>query len=190
MSNTVGNFLSLFPGDIAPTPCLLFPTGGGPVVHGVGGDIDQTGFPVVADTLERHAGQWRFGMKCHISVETGSGLVHTIEVTAANEHDKIVASKLIREDNKVVDGDSEYLGLQKHEEIQGYPHLASIDHRINRRSKSLPQVSVRANDWEWYMERRREADIFVDIRNLKLFDFCFWGIYPSLPLEIPLTRCS
>ena len=33
--------------------------------------------------------EWKFGMKCHIGVDAGSGLVHTITVTAANEHDII-----------------------------------------------------------------------------------------------------
>jgi len=41
--------------------------------------------------------EWCFSMKCHIGVDAGSGLVHTIEVTAANQHDVTVASKLIRE---------------------------------------------------------------------------------------------
>jgi len=86
----------------------------------------------------KKGGQWRFGMKCHIGVDAGSGLVHTIEVTAANEHDITVASKLIREDDEVVYGDSGYLGIQKRKEIQADPHLASIDYRINRRPKSLP----------------------------------------------------
>ena len=31
--------------------------------------------------------EWKFGMKCHIGVDAGSGLVHTITVTAANAHD-------------------------------------------------------------------------------------------------------
>jgi len=57
--------------------------------------------------------QWRFGMKCHIGADAGSGLGHTIEVTAANEHDITAASKLIREDGEVVYGGSGYLGLQK-----------------------------------------------------------------------------
>ncbi|MGF0008321.1 transposase [Eubacteriales bacterium SGI.150] len=30
---------------------------------------------------------WQFGMKCPIEVNAGSGLVHTVTVTAANEHD-------------------------------------------------------------------------------------------------------
>ena len=33
--------------------------------------------------------EWKFGMKCHIGVDAGSRLVHTITVTAANEHDII-----------------------------------------------------------------------------------------------------
>jgi IS5 family transposase len=50
--------------------------------------------------------EWRFGMKCHIGADAGSGFVHTIEVTSANEHDITVASKLIRDDDDVVYGDA------------------------------------------------------------------------------------
>ncbi len=46
----------------------------------------------------KKGGQWRFGMKCHMGADAGSGLVHTIKVSAANEHDITVASKLIRKD--------------------------------------------------------------------------------------------
>ena len=84
--------------------------------------------------------EWRFGMKCHIGVDAGSGLVHTIEVTAANEHDVTVASKLIREDDDVVYGDSGYLGIQKRPEVRDDAHLSAIDYRINRRPRSLPKV--------------------------------------------------
>ena len=46
----------------------------------------------------------------HIGVDAGSGLVHTITVTAANAHDITQAAALIRDDDEVVDGDSGYLG--------------------------------------------------------------------------------
>lgn len=46
--------------------------------------------------------EWRFGKKCRIGVDAGSGLVHTMEVTAANTHDVTVAARLIREDDEVV----------------------------------------------------------------------------------------
>ena len=37
--------------------------------------------------------EWRFGMKCHIGVDAGSGLVHSMTVTAANEHDIISVNR-------------------------------------------------------------------------------------------------
>ena len=33
------------------------------------------------------AGQWYFGMKAHIGVDSATGLIHSASVTAANEHD-------------------------------------------------------------------------------------------------------
>ena len=76
-------------------------------------------------------------MKCHIGVDAGSGLVHTITVTAANKHDITETAKLLREDDEVVYGDSGYLGIQKRPEIRQNTHFSNIDFRINRRPKSL-----------------------------------------------------
>ncbi len=45
--------------------------------------------------------EWKFGMKCHIGVDAGSGLVHTMTVTAANTHDITQAAALIHEDDMV-----------------------------------------------------------------------------------------
>jgi len=39
--------------------------------------------------------QWHFGMKCHTGVDAGSGVVHTVEATAANVHDVTVAARLL-----------------------------------------------------------------------------------------------
>ena len=101
--------------------------------------------------------EWRFGMKCHAGVDAFSGLVHTIEVTAANEHDVTVAAKLIREDDAVVYGDSGYLGIQKRQEVLDDAHLSSIDYRINRRPHSLPKVSDNAINWERWIEYRKSS---------------------------------
>jgi IS5 family transposase len=116
--------------------------------------------------------EWRFGMKCHAGVDAGSGLVHTIEVTAANVHDINITAKLIREDDEVVYGDSGYLGIEKREEIQSNEHLAAIDYRINRRPGKLPKVSDNAIDWERYIENRKSSTrckaehLFHIIKNL------------------------
>ena len=101
--------------------------------------------------------EWRFGMKCHAGVDAGSGLVHTIEVTAANEHDVTVAARLIREDDEVAYGDSGYLGIQRRPEVRDDAHLSGIDYRINRRPHSLPKVSDNAIDWERFIEYRKSS---------------------------------
>ena len=84
--------------------------------------------------------EWKFGIKCHIGVDAGSGLVHTITVTAANAYDITQAAALIREDDEVVYGDFGYLRIQKRPEITSDAHLSAIDYRINRRPRKLPHV--------------------------------------------------
>lgn len=101
--------------------------------------------------------EWKFGMKCHIGVDTGSGLVHTMTVTAANEHDITQTANLLREDDEVVYGDSGYIGVQKRPEITNNEHFSNIDFRINRRPSSLPKVSDNAIDWERCMENRKSS---------------------------------
>ena len=101
--------------------------------------------------------EWRFGMKCHAGVDAGSGLVHSLEFTAANAHDITEAPKLIREDDEVVYGDSGYLGVQKRPEVICDPHLSEIDYRINRRPHSLPKVTDNALDWERLIEHRKSS---------------------------------
>ncbi len=101
--------------------------------------------------------EFRFGMKCHIGVDAGSGLVHTITVTAANTHDITEACNLIREDDEVVYGDAAYLGIQKRPEITDNEHLSSIDYRINRKPSQLQKVSDNSFDWERYIESRKSS---------------------------------
>lgn len=101
--------------------------------------------------------EWRFGMKCHTGVDAGSGFVHTMTITAANEHDITQAANLIREDDEVVYGDSGYVGIEKRPEVTGNEHLSSIEYRINRRPSSLPKVSDNAIDWERYIESRKSS---------------------------------
>ncbi len=101
--------------------------------------------------------QWRFGMKCHIGVDAGTGYVHTIEVTSANVHDITVTTQLIRDDDEVVYGDSGYLGIEKRPEVVNDKHLSSIDYRINLRPGRFPKVSDNAIDWTRYIEKRKSS---------------------------------
>lgn len=59
---------------------------------------------------------WHFGYKAHIGVDKDSGIVHTLKVTGANEHDVSMTSKLLTGEEEVVYGDSDYLGAEKRED--------------------------------------------------------------------------
>lgn len=78
--------------------------------------------------------QWHFGMKVHVGADAGSGYVHDITGTAANVHDITEAHKLIREDDKVIYGDSAYNSLDKREEMQD---KTQIEYKTNQRPKSV-----------------------------------------------------
>ena len=49
---------------------------------------------------------WHFGYKAHIGVDKDSGLVHTVEATAANAHDVAEVPKLLTGEEVAVYGDS------------------------------------------------------------------------------------
>ena len=86
--------------------------------------------------------QWYFGAKLHAGVDAGTGYIHSLEVTAANVHDSAVATKLIREDDTVLYGDSAYCAVEKHADVQADPHLSAIEYRTNR------QKPYRKNAWQ------------------------------------------
>jgi len=102
--------------------------------------------------------EWRFGMKMHVGVDAGTGYVHTLEATSANEHDITVASKLIRDDDNVVYGDSGYIGLEKRLEIQEDAQKHAIDYRINRRPGRISKKPESAGkNWDSYIENRKSS---------------------------------
>ena len=101
--------------------------------------------------------QWHFGMKCHIGVDAGSGLVHTITATPANTADIDEAHKLLRDDDEFVYGDSGYIGIEKRDEIKNDENFKKIDFRINRRPKSLAKLPEGMFDWEREIEHQKSA---------------------------------
>ena len=48
--------------------------------------------------------EWKFGYKAHVGVDSESGLVHSLEVTAANVHDVTMTSELLTGEEEVVYG--------------------------------------------------------------------------------------
>jgi IS5 family transposase len=95
---------------------------------------------------------WYFGMKAHISVDVHSGLVHTVGVTTASEHDNSVIGGLVREDDRAVFGDKGYASDQtKRAARQAGVYWAVLDKaKRNRklsgsqRKRNKKHASVRA----------------------------------------------
>ncbi len=63
--------------------------------------------------------QWYFGMKAHIGVDAGSGLVHSVVGTAANVNDVTQAGALLHGDEEAAFGDAGYQGVHKRPEAAG-----------------------------------------------------------------------
>ena len=85
---------------------------------------------------------WHFGYKAHIGVDKESGLVHTVKVTAANEHDVTVTSELLTGEEEEVYGDSGYLGAEKRPEKNKAGK--SVHYKINRRPSQSKNKSARS----------------------------------------------
>lgn len=97
-------------------------------------------------------------MKVHSGVDAGSGYVHTITGTAANVHDIDETSKLVREDDEVVYGDSGYNGADKREEICNDEHLSKVEFRTNKRPSSIRVPdSYKGINWDKQMENRKSS---------------------------------
>ena len=63
--------------------------------------------------------QWYYGMKVHIGVDAESGLIHSVQTTAANVHDLTAAAELLHGEETVVYADAGYQGIGKRPEMAG-----------------------------------------------------------------------
>jgi IS5 family transposase len=68
-------------------------------------------------------------MKVHIGVDAESGLIHSVETTAANVHDLTPAAELLHGEETVVYADAGYQGIAKRPEMKG----KAIDFRVAMR---------------------------------------------------------
>ena len=88
---------------------------------------------------------WYFGYKAHVGVDKDSGLVHTVEVTAANEHDVTMTAKRLHGEEETVNGDSGYIGAEKREDaILKNKNGKKIRYNINRRPSQYKKNSPRS----------------------------------------------
>jgi len=72
--------------------------------------------PEMAQT--KKGNNYYHGMKAHIGVDAESGLVHSVEGTAANVHDVTQAHKLLHGEERMTFGDAGYQGVAKRDEVK------------------------------------------------------------------------
>lgn len=88
---------------------------------------------------------WHFGYKAHIGVDKDSGVVHTVKVTAANQHDVSMTQELLTGEETEVYGDSGYLGAEKREDaLKKNRNGKCIRYKINRRPSQITKKSLRS----------------------------------------------
>ena len=110
--------------------------------------------------------QWHFGMKIHIEVDAGTGLVHSMSATAANVHDATEAHRLLHGGETMVWCDAGYQGVHKRAENLGRQVDWQVAMRPGKRRKLEPgseeaeneKASVRAKVEHPFLKVKRISD--------------------------------
>jgi transposase, IS5 family len=114
--------------------------------------------------------QWFFGSKFHIGVDSETGLVHTLKVTAGNVSDLAEAAALLHGEEQFVHGDAGYQGLDKRPEMPGEnPPACVIAMRPGKLTKltkdeSEPAQLLRQAAQELASRRAKVEHVFRDIK--------------------------
>lgn len=77
--------------------------------------------------------QWYFGMKAHVGSDAETGLVHTVEGTAANVADVTKAHELLHGEEEAVYGDAGYQGVERRPENAGTKVRWYVAMRLGKR---------------------------------------------------------
>jgi IS5 family transposase len=94
--------------------------------------------PEMHQTKKGH--QWSFGMKAHIGVDSGSGIVHSVVATSANVNDVTKAHDLLHGEESVAFGDAGYRGVEKRSEAGG-----NVRWHVAMRPAKKPATSSRSS---------------------------------------------
>lgn len=87
--------------------------------------------------------QYYFGMKLHIGVDDVSGVIHSLETTAANEHDLNAVENLLHGEEQLCWGDAGYQGAEKREELKDRDVTWMIAARPGKR-KTMGELQLKA----------------------------------------------
>lgn len=111
---------------------------------------------------------WHFGMKAHIGVDARTGLTHSLETTAANEHDLNQADRLLHGDEQFVFADAGYRGIDKRDNLKDKAvdwHIAERPGKV-RALKKHPRINKVPINIE-YMKASIRAKVEHPFRIIK-----------------------
>ena len=105
-------------------------------------------------------------------VDNDRGIVHTLEVTGANEHDVSMPSKLLTGEEEVVYGDSGYLGAEKREDaVTKNKQGKKIRYKVNRRpsqdkkNSKRSQAQMKRREHEKSSVRAKVEHVFAVVKG-------------------------
>ena len=102
----------------------------------------------------RKGSDWFFGMKAHVGVDAGSGLIHSLVTTTASVQDVTQGHHLIREDDHSFYGDNGYAGIEKRPEIQDDAKKSGVRFYINGRKGKIYRSGLTVSGF-WIREMDR-----------------------------------
>jgi len=115
----------------------------------------QTRDPEMHST--KKGGQNFFGMKSHIGVDMGSGIVVSTSHTPANAHDITEAHNLYRKDDEVRGGDSGYIGVEKRAEVLEMDEGKTVEYKNVQRPTRVKEKHAYPINWEKSIEMRKAS---------------------------------
>ena len=115
--------------------------------------------PEMGSTFKNN--QHFFGMKAHIGVDSDSGLVHSVAVTAANVSDIGMAHAVLHGEEELVRGDAGYIGIEKRKEIcEKYQDgTKRTEAQKPSHGKKRPDTYIKRDEVEFKISKKRKTVI-------------------------------
>lgn len=114
---------------------------------------------------------WYFGYKAHIGVDSESGLVHSLKVSAANVHDVTMVEELLTGKEKEVYGDSGYLGGERRDEaiiknVDGEKIKYKMNKRPSQSKNNRARFGYRKTRYKGIKKQEEKISMLCSLANL------------------------
>jgi len=116
----------------------------------------------------KKGGQWHFGMKLHIGVDSQTGLIHSASVTSGNVHDSQELPNLLHGGETRLYGDNAYRGQKQREQLKDIaPRAKDFTNKRAHRHRPLTAAERESN--------RRKSSVRSKVEHPFLTLKRIWG---------------